>query len=448
MNYKKIISILLLSLSLIIINGCKSNLVSNIIDCKIKSGEDITIFIAADPHHLSKNTYSEGKAFDWFINSGDGKLLTYTDDIIGALTLDIKSQKPDVLIIPGDLTCNGERDSHLEMVEKLKAIEKLGTDVYVIPGNHDIDNPWARNYVGDKMLEIETIDKEEFLKLYKHFGYDEAILLDNDSLSYLAAPSEDLWILMLDTSKYERNKMLTAPEMGGVISSKTLKWIEECSSLAKENNAEIVAVMHHSLMDHSEVINENYTVDNNQEVIDTLIKCNIQIILSGHIHIQDIKYFKNDDNTIYDIATSCLASYPNQYGILEFSPNKGYNYSTRNIYMDRWVNENNIDDENLRNFREYSRDFSWTCSYNKYYDSLLEISQFSDEEMRAISSTIASLNLRYFGGYRNQAMYDIIESEGFQILMNTAPCFVKSYAMSMYDDLFTNNNKIFIPIKR
>ena len=91
-----------------------------IINPKISTGKEITFFIAADPHHLSKSTYTEGKAFEWFLNSGDGKLLTYTDEIIDAFILDIKVKKPDVLIIPGDLTCNGERESHLEMVEKLK----------------------------------------------------------------------------------------------------------------------------------------------------------------------------------------------------------------------------------------------------------------------------------------------------------------------------------------
>ena len=448
MNYKKLYPVLLFSISLIFLYGCKGDLSFKIFDSQISSGENITFFIAAEPHHLSKNLYDQGEAFDWFINSGDGKLLTYTDEIFSALTLDIKNEEPDILIVPGDLSCNGEKESHLEMAKKLAAIEDLGTNVYVIPGNHDIANPWAREYKGDKMLETEIINEEDFVHIYKSFGYDEAISSDSDSLSYLAAPSEDLWILMLDTSKYDRNHVLNAPEMGGTLSSSTLNWIRECSKLAEENKAKIIVAMHHSLMDHSNLVNEDFTIDNSEEVLNALIDCHIQLVLSGHIHIQDIKYYTRDEDTIYDIATSCLTSYPNQYGILEFDPNSGYNYYTKNIYMDGWLEENNSNDENLINFRKYTRDFFWTNSYNKYYDSLLEISQFSDEEMKAISTTIASLNLRYFGGYRNQELYDLIESEGFQILMDTAPCFVKSYAMSMYDDLFTNNNKIFIPLEK
>ncbi len=431
----------------LLIGGCDKNMPRQIINPKIRTGEEITFFIAADPHHLSKSTYTEGKAFEWFLNSGDGKLLTYTDEIIDAFILDIKVKKPDVLIIPGDLTCNGERESHLEMVEKLKKIEEIGVPVYVIPGNHDIDNPWARHYTGDEMIRIDSISPDEFLELYSPFGYDEAIYRDKDSLSYLAAPSEDVWLLMVDTARYNRNKVRTAPEMGGEVKEGTLEWIRECCQLAKENEAEIIAVMHHSLMNHSEVVYENYTIDNSQEVVDLFLECGIQVTLSGHIHLQDIKSYGKGEDTVYDIATSCLVSYPNQYGILEFFPNNGYRYSTDRINMERYVKENNIRDENLVNFKDYTRDFFYRRSYDKYYDSLLEMSRFSDDEMKAISSTVASLNLKYFAGFRNENMEGAFNTEGFNILLNTAPFFVRSYVLSMFDDKYTDNNRIFVPLR-
>lgn len=447
MNKKSLFPFLILLLLAFLISGCDTNLPIQVINPKIKTGKEITFFIATDPHHLSKSTYTEGEAFEWFLNSGDGKLLTYTDEIIDAFILDIKIRQPDALIIPGDLTCNGERESHLEMVEKLKTIEGLGVPVYVIPGNHDIENPWARKYIGDEMIKIESISKDEFPEMYKSFGYGEAIYRDNNSLSYLAAPSEDVWLLMLDTAKYDRNKVRTAPEMGGEISPDTLEWIKECSKLAEENNAEIIAVMHHSLMDHSEVVNENFTINNSAEVLSVLIDCGIQVTLSGHIHLQDIKSYTKDENMIYDIATSCLVAYPNQYGILEFLPNNGYRYRTDRVNMKRYVEENSITDENLIKFKDYTRDFFYRRSYDKYYDSMLEISQFSDEEMRAISSTVADLNLKYFAGFRNENMNGAFDTEGFNILLNTAPCFVRSYVLSMFDDKYTDNNKIFIPLK-
>ena len=45
-----------------------------------------------------------------------------------------------MLILSGDLTNNGEKESHIDIAEKLKEIEKNGTAVYVIPGNHEGEN--------------------------------------------------------------------------------------------------------------------------------------------------------------------------------------------------------------------------------------------------------------------------------------------------------------------
>lgn len=446
-DMKKVQLLSIIILLILLIVGCEESPTLPILNSKIKSGEEITFFIATDPHHLSKETYDFGKAFDWFLNSGDGKLLHYTDEILDAFIMEIEERKPDILIIPGDLTCNGERESHMEMAEKLESIKKLGVQVFVIPGNHDIQNPWARHYFGDEMIKIDSISKEEFEKIYESFGYKDAITRDKYSLSYLAAPSEDVWLLMLDTSKYRRNNVRTAPEMGGEIPDKSFDWIRECSNLAKENNAQIIAVMHHSLMDHNEVVNEDFTIENSKEVIDLLLSCDINIALSGHIHLQDIKFLQKDDKSIYDIATSCLVAYPNQYGVLKYNPNKGFDYFTRKVDVYAWVWEKNIDDKNLNNFRKYSKDFFRQRTYDKYYDSLLEMSKFSDEEMKAISETVAELNLKFFAGYRNNLVHEVLDSEGFKILQNSAPFIVRNYVMSMFDDQKTDNNKIFVPIK-
>ena len=439
----------LISLTIIIVFlfvGCKEQFTSNSICCQIPSGENIKIFIVADPHYMSKKLFDNGEAFSNFVNMGDGKLIHYSEEIFDAFTYDLENHKPDILIVPGDLTCNGEKESHMEFSEKLKVIEKMGICILTVPGNHDIENPWARKYEGEELNKIDSITPKEFEDIYFPYGYKDAVAKDPNSLSYLSTPSEDLWILMLDSAKYKKNKLRDGPEMGGEISPKTLEWIRECGNLARENNAKLLAVLHHSLLDHSKVINENYTIDNNQDTIKVLQDCNVDLVLTGHIHLQDIKSHKENNRIIYDIATSCLSAYPNQYGVLEYRPNKGYYYKTSrvNIYDWAWVNE--IEDKNITNFRNYSRDFFSERSYDRYYTQLLEISKYSNEEMAAISKTMSLLNLRYFSGFRNNELHDIFNTEGFEILLESAPNFVRDYALSMFSDEKTDNNKIFIPI--
>ena len=442
MKIKKMLFILMSLILTIALVGCIESFICGSIKCQIKSGEEITFFIASDPHYLSKETYDDGKAFENFLNTGDGKLLHYSGEIIDAFTRDIKNKNPDILIVSGDLTGNGERESHLEFAEKLKAIKRLGTCVFVIPGNHDIENPWARNYVGDELIKIDSITNDEFRDIYAPYGYKDALSRDKNSLSYLVTPSEDIWLLMLDSAKYKRNKVRDSPEMGGEIPAKTLEWIKECSNLAKENNAKLIAAMHHSLIDHSKLVNQDYTIENHKEAIKVFKDCEIEIVLTGHIHLQDIKFHKEEDKTIYGKNFKT----PNQYGVLKFLPDKGYDYRTNRIDMEGWAKENKIKDENLINFKEYSRNFFQRRSYDKYYDSLLEISKYSDEEMTAISETISVLNLNYFGGFRNDMLHDIFDTEGFKLLQASAPNFIRDYALSMFNDQKTDNNKLFIPI--
>lgn len=446
MNIKRVFLISISLLFIISSVGCVNKFTCSAIRCQIKSGEDINFFIASDPHHLSRETYDNGEAFERFLTTGDGKLLNYSGEIFDAFTMDIKNKKPDVLIVTGDLTGNGEKESHVEFAQKLKLIKKSGICVFVIPGNHDIENPWARNYIEDELIKIDSITDDEFAEIYSSYGYSDAVSRDPNSLSYLVTPAEDIWLLMLDSAIYNRNKLRDGPVMGGEISPKTIEWIKECGNLAKENNAQIIAAMHHSLIDHSEVINENYTIENNEKVIEVFQNLGIEIVLTGHIHLQDIKSYKKDNKTIYDIATSCLSAHPNQYGILKFEPDKGYTYITQRIDMAGWVEDNKITDHNLINFKDYSRNFFQKRSYDKYYDSLLEISKYSDEEMKAISHTISMLNLDYFGGFRNEALHHIFNTEGFKLLLESAPNFIRDYALSMFNDQKTDNNKLFIPI--
>jgi hypothetical protein len=44
---------------------------------------------------------------------------------------------------------------------------------------------------------------KDFEKIYKGFGYQDGSEQDPASMSYLARPYKDLWLLAIDASKYE-----------------------------------------------------------------------------------------------------------------------------------------------------------------------------------------------------------------------------------------------------
>jgi 3',5'-cyclic AMP phosphodiesterase CpdA len=394
--------------------GCSQSALAPTI-ASIESGEDISFFIATDIHYLSKNLFDDGDAYKKFIESGDGKQLNYIDELMDSLTNDIKKKKPQVLIISGDLTTNGEKNSHLDLAKKLNNIENLGTPVYVIPGNHDILNPYARSFKGPNQYLTDYISQKDFSKIYSNFGYKEAISRDKSTLSYLAAPSKDIWLLMLDTAQYKNNIALGYPQLNGKISAETLKWIKECSDLAKKSHAQIVAVMHHNLLDHSGSVTEGFTLDNNEEALDLFNNEGIHLALSGHTHRQDIKTYKKDDNQVSDIVTGALGIYPQKYGVLNFSPKGGYDYTTSSIDVEGWAKESGAVDKNLNNFKKYSRDYFFNDNYKKTYTRLLLWDTYTDDEIKLMAETSAMIRVKYFEGTINTSREELMNSEGFKL---------------------------------
>jgi 3',5'-cyclic AMP phosphodiesterase CpdA len=437
----------LLTLLIFILAGCNGQSIALKKEYKIKSGKDIVFYTATDLHYLSKSLTDNGEAFNKFIASGDGKQLKYIDEIFDAFTSSIKTSKPDMLIISGDLTNNGEKQSHLDLAIKLKAIEESGTSIYVIPGNHDISNPYARGFKGDKQYITDYINYKDFSKIYADFGYGEAISKDEESLSYLAAPSEDLWLLMLDTNKYKNNITLGFPQTEGELSKDTLNWIKKCSDLAKENGAKIVTVMHHNILDHSEVIRKGFTLDNNKEALKVFKDNSLNLVLSGHIHIQDICSDNNDTASTYDIASNSLAIYPHQYGILKYSSqDSSIDYSTASVDVESWSKEKGIIDEKLNNFKKYSEDYFGKFAYDMASKQFEKASNYSEKEIKSMSETMRTLNLRYFAGTENLNSKDVVNSEGFKLWLSSPESFLKSYAMSIVSDKNMDDNSLHMKI--
>lgn len=430
-------------------------IVGFLIGCSINNknskvlGKDITMFVANDIHYLVKDLYVKGNAFQYYLDTSDGKLIHYIDEIMLAFTNDIAKKKPDILILSGDLTNNGEKESHVQLAERLDEIEQqTGTRIYVVPGNHDLLNPWARGFTETEQYITDTISPDDFEKIYNSFGYEEAVSRDKSSLSYLVAPSDDLWLLMLDTCIYDFNELIGAPTTNGEISSDTFEWIKKCSKMAKEKNAQIVTVMHHNLFNHSELLNSGFTLDNNEKALKIYQESDFPLVLSGHIHIQDIRSSGVEGNdTVYDIATSALSVYPVQYGVLKFDPSQGFDYSTSRVDVENWAKESDSKDENLIHFEEYAKGYFADLSYNQAYDALTKVGSNSEQEKELMSKTMSLLNIYYFGGTVDSIKDDVLESEGYHLWQKAnEPEFLRAYILNILEESNANMNELQIPL--
>ena len=277
-----------------------------------KFEEGCRILLASDIHYLSRGLTDFGDGFKYKVEHGDGKVVNYIWEITDAFIEAVKKEDPDLVILSGDLTLNGERDSHLDFAKKLKEIEDAGIPVIVIPGNHDINNTAAAQFTGAQALGTAHIGPDDFAEIYRDFGYDEAVSRDTASLSYVYQIDDYNRALMLDTCQYEPYN-----QVGGMIREETYDWIENQMEDAWDLGMNVIPVGHHNLLDESEVYVEDCTIEHSEQLIDQLDSWDVPLFLSGHLHVQHFMR-EDEDYGIYEIVTSSLATPPCQYGMLHY----------------------------------------------------------------------------------------------------------------------------------
>ena len=109
----------------------------------------IKIAVISDLHVMAPQlVVNDGTAFQKYLNQ-DRKMLHESPEILDTLINGILKLKPDLTLVTGDLTKDGELASHQLVAEKLQGLVDAGIQVLVVPGNHDINNPDAKTYDGD-----------------------------------------------------------------------------------------------------------------------------------------------------------------------------------------------------------------------------------------------------------------------------------------------------------
>ena len=146
---------------------------------------------------------------------------------------------------PGDLTKDGEKVSHQDLVKLLKQFDNAHIKVFVVPGNHDVNNPESAQYDGDNASPAPTITASDFASFYSGYGYSNAIARDPHSLSYVAQVSPGLWILGLDACEYELNTTIAI--VGGRIKPETKQWALNWIAEAQKRHIAIFGMMHHGI---------------------------------------------------------------------------------------------------------------------------------------------------------------------------------------------------------
>lgn len=389
------------------------------------------MILMTDMHYLDPSLTDGGSAFQNMVEHGDGKLVNYIEEIIDAAFDEAVSQNPDVLILSGDLTLNGEKESHKGLAKKLKNVEKRGVEVVVIPGNHDINNPNASGFEEDGVYPAGSISAKEFASIYWDFGYGESYSRDSHSLSYTYDLDDEYRLLMLDTCQYD-----PVNKVGGVIDTDTYYWIEQQLEEAEEEGRTILPVAHHNLLDESEIYVQDCTIEHSSQLINLLESYNLSLFLSGHLHVQH--FMQNKDIGIYEIVTSSLATPPCQYGVLEYRRDGSFSYRTQAVDMENWAREEGMEDENLLNFKDYNPKTLKRIFYNQAWDAMERgesrknaslYRHLTQEEKEAMCQVYSELNTAWYAGKAVNVVQEAQRMPGYLLWQEYC------YPLQQYDHL-------------
>lgn len=288
--------------------------------------ENLKICVISDTHYYPLNYVSDCEDYKTYV-VGDPKMLAESGAILDSALDMIKADQPDLVLISGDLTKDGEKQGHQELAKKLQKIEdETGAEVFVINGNHDIYNYQdSCTFENGKKEQATTTTPAEFKEIYGQFGYngeyDAQYYTPPEGkqaggLSYSVTVG-DYVIIGIDSGRYspdaetgmDTNEHITA----GRIDTSLLPWVEQRVKDAIAKGKTPIGLMHHGLVPHfskeAELLSE-YVVDDWQEMATTLADAGMRYIFTGHMHANDIaEYTSVSGNTIYDLETGSLAAY-------------------------------------------------------------------------------------------------------------------------------------------
>ena len=289
---------------------------------------NLRIAVMSDLHYLSPDMIADTEDFEHAFNS-DRKLLKESSSVLREMLERVRADKPDILLVSGDLTKDGEQECHAALAKQLQQLQQdvPGLKIYVINGNHDIRNYNAKNFntADGKAVPATRTEPEDFKRIYDFVYSDPTVLATftpaegnkAGGLSYVARPVEGLTVIAMDTCRYSADNTSNGDdehETSGAISADLEKWVIEQTAAAKARGDLVIGLEHHGLVPHFDVqptILPMYLVNGYERIAQEYADAGMSVVFTGHMHAVDIAAMTTKaGNTLYDIETGSALTYP------------------------------------------------------------------------------------------------------------------------------------------
>ena len=434
-----IYSLIIMSVALLFNYGCRKS------NGEYSSAKSVyKIAVLSDIHYMDPSLLPDtsSSAFKEYLKR-DGKLLAESDAIMQEIISELLKAKPDLVLVPGDMTKDGELVSHWSMSEYLSQLINAGIKVRVIDGNHDIKNQHPYRYIGSKTEIVANIDTGLFKSIYANCGYRDALYTDPGSLSYVSEPLPGLWLISIDACKYWDGIPFDSMT-GGRITQKTMTWI--CARLAEaETKGKMVfGMMHPGLINHfidQDLLFKGFVVDRSLTVSDSLMNAGLRIMFTGHFHANDIVKKISGNEFLYDIETGSPIVYPCPYRMITYIKDSALIISSDSI-----------------THTDYPIPMGQTFSYYAKHktqvnmDSMLTI-DFTDSVMpyniaRKFAPRIRNAMMAHFAG--DERLFSTHEMDSIDTTiarLGSNFSWLRPYCITLWNDLPPPDNSLMIYLK-
>ena len=318
--------------------------------------EGIRLAIISDIHLFPKTLLKkQGENFKRYL-CNDRKMLLDSEKILDAALSKIIEAKPEVVLITGDLTKDSEKEAHDMLSMKLNVLLENGIRVFVINGNHDINNPEAcmfiedpKNKSQDKRVPVDTILAKDFKRIYSRYGYSDAIAIHEESLSYVVQLKSGYRLIAIDSGTYGDDPSEQATE--GYFREGLIQWIVDQIEVGKSAGDEVIGMMHHGIIEHFKGHGEifhSYLVEGWEEASRIFANAGMRYMFTGHFHGQDVASITTEEgNTLFDIMTGSLSTSPSPIRIVTIENN--YSIVIKSDFIEKI--------EGNDNFKDYAKEF-------------------------------------------------------------------------------------------
>ncbi len=280
--------------------------------------KETKFYLIADPHYFATSLGCSGEEYDDFMHF-EQKCFAETESINKSVFEFLKNaHEADTVLIAGDLTFNGEKESHKEFLKLLRELKNSGKRIFVITADHDFKYNGGCFAFGEKgRYEPEDVKRDELWDMYSEFGFGQAIAEDREHLSYVAQISDSVRLLGLNADFKKDGQYY--------FEDSQLEWIDEQAKKAREDGQTMFAMLHYPVLPGQPLFSiiKPATIRKNFDFAAFLADRGVHLIFTGHMHNQSInEYVTEKGNRFYDVCTGAIIADPAFIRLVSFKDEK------------------------------------------------------------------------------------------------------------------------------